>query len=213
MKEAVGSKGGKDTVVASITETLANNVEHLVLTGTKAISGTGNTLGNTLTGNTGKNVLKGGGGNDSLDGGSGNDTLNGDAGRDLLDGGIGTDKLNGGTDNDILVWASTDSYDGGSGVDTLKIDSGELNLTAVASSKIRNVEQIDLTAVDNNLLTLNARDVLDISSSTNTLKVLGSAGDSVDIVGSFTTGAVSGGFRTYRVGTGTLLVDTDIAVV
>jgi hypothetical protein len=87
-----------------------------------------------------------------------------------------------------------------------------LNLTATGNTRILNIEQIDLSAPGNNSLTLNVSDLLDLSSTTNTLKVLGNAGDSVDIDGKFTVRGVSGDFRTYKVGTGTLLVDTDIVV-
>src|SRR5262249_15142182 len=73
---------GTDTVQASVTYTLAANVENLTLTGGGNISGTGNSIGNALTGNSGANVLTG------LDG---NDTLAGGAGADTLDGGTGTD--------------------------------------------------------------------------------------------------------------------------
>ena len=73
---------GTDTVQASVTYTLAANVENLTLTGSGNINGTGNSLGNVLTGNSGANVLTG------LDG---NDTLVGGAGADTLDGGTGTD--------------------------------------------------------------------------------------------------------------------------
>lgn len=55
---------GTDTVYASATYTLADNVENLVLTGTRAINGNGNALDNTLTGNSAANVLSGGEGND-----------------------------------------------------------------------------------------------------------------------------------------------------
>ena len=45
------------------------------LTGTSAISGTGNALANTLTGNAANNTLSGAEGNDTYVGGAGNDTL------------------------------------------------------------------------------------------------------------------------------------------
>jgi Ca2+-binding RTX toxin-like protein len=56
---------GTDTVLSSVTLTLAANVENLTLTGSNAINGTGNTLANVLTGNSAKNTLSGGAGNDT----------------------------------------------------------------------------------------------------------------------------------------------------
>src|SRR6478735_6708623 len=51
---------GSDTVRASISYALTDDVENLVLTGTANLSGTGNALANTLTGNAGDNILDGG---------------------------------------------------------------------------------------------------------------------------------------------------------
>ncbi|MBB3017131.1 Ca2+-binding RTX toxin-like protein [Microvirga lupini] len=65
--------GGIDTVWSSTGVTLADHVEHLVLTG-RAVVGTGNALANTITGTVGDNLLDGRGGADTLDGGKGNDT-------------------------------------------------------------------------------------------------------------------------------------------
>lgn len=73
---------GLDIVSASATYTLSANVENLTLTGTGAISGTGNALANLIIGNAGANTLTGADGNDTLDGGSGNDTMAGGAGND-----------------------------------------------------------------------------------------------------------------------------------
>lgn len=73
---------GIDGVSSSASYTLAAHVENLALTGTSAISGTGNALDNLLIGNSAANTLTGGDGNDSLDGGAGNDTMVGGAGND-----------------------------------------------------------------------------------------------------------------------------------
>jgi Ca2+-binding RTX toxin-like protein len=72
--------GGNDTVKSSVGYTLPRNVENVILTGSKAINGTGNNSNNVLTGNSANNKLSGGLGNDTLNGGLGNDTLTGGAG-------------------------------------------------------------------------------------------------------------------------------------
>ena len=73
---------GTDTVLASASFTLANNVEHLTLTGNNAINGTGNILNNTIIGNSGSNTLTALVGDDRLAGAKGNDLLYGGAGDD-----------------------------------------------------------------------------------------------------------------------------------
>jgi Ca2+-binding RTX toxin-like protein len=73
---------GTDTVQSAATYMLRSNVENLTLTGTAAITGTGNTLNNVLAGNSGNNTLTGGAGNDSLTGGTGTDILVGGTGND-----------------------------------------------------------------------------------------------------------------------------------
>jgi Ca2+-binding RTX toxin-like protein len=75
--------GGVDTVVSSVSRTLGNYQENLTLTGSAALTGTGNDLANTLTGNAATNHLYGGAGNDFLNGGAGVDRMTGDDGSDI----------------------------------------------------------------------------------------------------------------------------------
>jgi VCBS repeat-containing protein len=132
---------GIDTVQASVSYTLAANVENLVLTGNGAINGTGNELDNVITGNAGNNTLSGGAGNDTLVGGAGNDILDGGSGADNLQGGVGndtyivdnagdvvTEAVNAGTDT---VQASID-YTLGANVENLVMLDGALNGTGNA---------------------------------------------------------------------------------
>ncbi|MCB1378822.1 MAG: DUF2974 domain-containing protein, partial [Alphaproteobacteria bacterium] len=91
---------GVDTVRSSISHSLAQNVENLVLAGYIDSDGAGNAGDNQIEGNNYVNVLDGINGNDALFGYAGDDTLKGGRGNDLLDGGSGADTMRGGAGND-----------------------------------------------------------------------------------------------------------------
>ncbi|HYX14914.1 MAG TPA: calcium-binding protein [Nostoc sp.] len=107
---------GTDTVQASFSYNLGDNLENLVLTGSEDINGIGNALDNRIEGNGGHNFLVGGNGNDHLFGYGDYDVLVGEAGNDTLEGGAGNDFLNGGSGSDTIV--------GGAGNNTLTGDAG-----------------------------------------------------------------------------------------
>jgi Ca2+-binding RTX toxin-like protein len=121
--EAFGE--GTDLIFSRVTLSLGGNIENLTLTGTAAISGTGNDLGNVISGNAAAN---------SLEGGLGDDTLNGGAGADTLTGGDGNDSYFIENARDVVNEA------GGGGSDTVNsTGSVDLNLARFA-----NVEHVTL---------------------------------------------------------------------
>lgn len=83
--EVLESAGdGNDTIRSRVTYKLPIFVESLLLTGTDAINGTGNTLDNRLTGNDAANNLNGGTGNDTMIGKGGNDIYTVDSNGDVV---------------------------------------------------------------------------------------------------------------------------------
>lgn len=139
----VGNGEGVDTVSSSISYTLRNGLENLILTG-EAANGSGNSSNNSLTGNAAANRLDGGAGDDTLSGGGGDDTLLGGAGADSLLGGAGSDRLEGGSGNDVLNGgAGYDVLLGGSGTDRFVFTSLDGDLVSDWSAG----EKIDVSAL------------------------------------------------------------------
>ncbi|UCV05668.1 beta strand repeat-containing protein [Dechloromonas denitrificans] len=120
------ASAGNDTIQSAVTLTLTSNVENLVLTGTTAINGTGNTLSNLVRGNTAINTLNGGTGNDILEGGDGNDILTDTAGTALFNGGSGADTLTGGASAEVFLGGlGNDTYTTAAGNDTILFNKGD----------------------------------------------------------------------------------------
>ena len=93
---------GMDEVRASVSYTLSDNIERLILTGLASINGFGNAIDNVLIGNTADNLLDGGNGNDVMTGGSGNDLFVFTSGADTI-----TDFITGTADDRIDLHAFT----------------------------------------------------------------------------------------------------------
>ena len=167
---------GVDTVQASVSHTLSDNVENLTLTGSSSISGTGNELDNVITGNSGSNTLRGLAGDDTLIGNNGNDTLDGGTGADAMSGGYGNDTYIVDDAGDVVTESA------GAGTDTVQA-SIDYTLTG-------NVENLTLTGTEdlngtgnalNNVLTGNSgNNVLDGAGGADTL--IGGLGDDTYIV-------------------------------
>jgi len=187
---------GTDTVQTSVSWSISLNFEHLTLTGTLDLTGTGNNQNNRITGNTGNNVLAGGAGADTLDGGEGDDTVYGGSGADNLIGGGGDDTYFVDFD-DVLVELA------GGGTDTvqssisytLSAEFERLNLTGAAISGTGNEMANALTGNqwDNLLTGLGGNDTLTGGGGSDTLdggagndSMRGGAGDDLYRVDSLT---------------------------
>ena len=119
--------GGFDTVLSSVTLTLATEIERLFLTGSAALNGTGNTSANWLVGNDASNTLNGGAGADLLMGLGGTDTLVDTAGNNAFDGGAQDDTLTGGSGNDLFAGGRgiSATVTLGGGADTICLNAGD----------------------------------------------------------------------------------------
>ena len=106
--------GGNDSVLSSVNHTLGDNFEVLILGGS-AVSGTGNSLANTLIGNSAANTLDGGTGNDSLVGFGGNDFYIVNSLTDAV-----FEAIDGGTDT---ILAQVNNYTLAGNTEWLRLDS------------------------------------------------------------------------------------------
>ena len=88
------ANGGTDTVDATISYTLGDQVENLALIGVGGLNGTGNDRDNVIWGSNYDNLLNGGGGVDAIKGAGG---------ADIIDGGTGADTMLGGEGGDIFI--------------------------------------------------------------------------------------------------------------
>ena len=144
----------------------------------------GGDLNGTVThaGDDGDNTLIGNGSRNVMVGGRGNDVFEGLGGADVMRGGEGADEF-------VLLDLLFARIDGGSGIDTVRLagSSAFMNLMTIADSALSEIEIIDITGSGGNSLTVNHREVVNISSQSNTLTVYADANDSVSIGTGWTT--------------------------
>ena len=134
-----GRGNGVDLVKASITYTIVDNVDDLLLTGSANIRGFGNNLANTLTGNAGKNVLYGLGGKDILNGGLESDTLVGGSGKDTF---VFDSKLSASNVDTIQGFVAAD--------DTIRLDDAIFKGIAPGTLKSALFKDVAVSAIDHN---------------------------------------------------------------
>jgi Ca2+-binding RTX toxin-like protein len=170
------ASAGTDTVESSVTFTLGANVEHLTLTGSGNINGTGNSAANSLTGNSGNNRLDGAGGTDAMSGGAGDDTYVVDDATDTVTEGAG---------------AGTDTVESGI---TFTLGANLENLTLTGSSNINGTGNgLGNTITGNsgiNTLTGGAGDDIYIVQNTGDI-VVEAAAEGTDTVRSSVTYTIS----------------------
>lgn len=128
---------GTDLVETSVTHSLDDHVDNLTLTGSEAVNGTGNALGNVLTGNGAANVLDGGAGVDQMAGGAGNDVYKVDDAGDTVSEAAGAgarDKVDSavtftlGANVERLALTGTDATSGtGNGLSNVIVGNGAAN--------------------------------------------------------------------------------------
>ena len=164
---------------------------------TSSVTHPGTSSPETLTGTAAANVMVGG---------RGNDILLGNGGADVLNGGEGDDTI-------AVSTLPFQRVTGGNGDDTLRLDGSglTLDLTTLADNRLQGIELIDITGTGINTLTLNYREVLNISDESNQLIVRRNGGDVVNIGSGWTQGADqlvgSDNFKTYNQGIATLLIE------
>ena len=164
-----------------------------------------------LLGTSEDDIIIGTVGADHIIGAQGNDTLYSKGGADVIYGGAGDDtvstadasffKIDGGRGHDILVWDN----------------DGLLDLSALNKSALEGFEGIDLS-YNTGDLNLDSLDVLNLSDTSNTVRINGDADNTVTLQGGgwVDRGPVVDGGETYTAytqGEAVAQIETDIVVV
>ncbi|MFO0452884.1 MAG: hypothetical protein ACK52I_30205, partial [Pseudomonadota bacterium] len=198
----INGDGFDDLIIGAWTGDAAGNAksyagESYVIFGrdfTNALTHAGTASAELLTGTNAANVMVAG---------LGNDTLDGFGGADALKGGAGDDRVQ-------VADLAFLNIDGGSGTDTLVLTGTglTLDLAAIPETRLQSIEAIELGG---NALRITALEVLNLSDSTNTLRVTGDAGAALTFTDTgWVRGANSDGFVTFTNGLATLIASESL---
>ena len=151
--------------------------------------------------------------NDTQTGTGMNDNLVGSHGSDILIGNGGQDVLIGGAGDDVLAISDTDfiRIDGGNGEDTLRLDSAitlDLSNDQFKRISIKNIEVINMGETSSSL-TLRPIDLLNLSVTSNKLKVTGGAVNMLTLHGSWNIKSSSFTTTTWENTNGIAVVEVD----
>ncbi|MCG6651856.1 hypothetical protein GHT87_15670, partial [Acinetobacter baumannii] len=101
------------------------------------------------------------------------------------------------TGNDTLLYTAS-SINAGAGTDTIQLRSGETVSGATLAANLKNVEVLDLSVNGaNNITSLTASHVLTMTDAAHTLKINGTAEDTVELGLGWTQSATNNGYVTY----------------
>ncbi len=194
----VNGDGFDDLVIGQPAYGAAGDNSHVVFGGnfSDAVTHLGTSAADTLTGTSKADRIVAGGGND---------VIASRGGADVFYGGAGDDIIRASNLNFQLI-------DGGSGYDTLGLAGSNLHLNlSNVKGRLTDIEKINMYGNGDNTVSLTAFDVLNISSTSNTLKVSGNAGDRVfGLSNGWTDGGIKGAYHVYTQDAAVLLVGVNV---
>jgi serralysin len=156
-------EGANDRVFSSVTNSLDENFETLILTGPDAINGWGNNDDNWMYGNNNDNRMYGMDGKDWIKAGGGQDVIDGGLGQDIMEGGAGNDTFRfvGNFGHDHVM-----DFKAGGDLDIIEIDH---NIAADFNALMATAQQFDdnvqFTLGGGQMITLSNVNIADLQAS------------------------------------------------